>query len=76
MPFLELSQDGVQIRGPLYLESISSTLSFVTDGAGAGTPEGKVTAPVGSTWRRTDGGAGTCFYVKESGTGATGWVAK
>jgi len=76
MPFLELSQDGVQIRGPLYLESISSTLSFVTDGAAAGTPEGKVTAPVGSTWRRTDGGAGTCFYVKESGSGATGWVAK
>jgi len=43
---------------------------------GAGTPEGSVSADVGSTFMRTDGGAGTSFYVKESGTGNTGWVAK
>lgn len=43
---------------------------------GAGTPEGNITAPVGSTYMRTDGGAGTAFYVKESGTGNTGWVGK
>jgi len=43
---------------------------------GAGTPEGAVTAAVGSTYQRTDGGAGTSFYVKESGAGNTGWVAK
>lgn len=44
--------------------------------SGAGSPEGVVTAPVGSTYTRTNGGAGTTFYVKESGTGSTGWVAK
>lgn len=44
--------------------------------ADAGTPEGSVTAPVGSLFTRTDGGAGTTLYVKESGTGNTGWVAK
>ena len=44
--------------------------------SGAGTPEGSVAAPVGSTYRRTDGGSGTAFYVKESGTGNTGWVAQ
>lgn len=44
--------------------------------AGNGTPEAVVTAPVGSIFQRRDGGAGTCFYVKESGTGNTGWVAK
>jgi hypothetical protein len=43
---------------------------------GSGTPEGAVTAPVGSVYHRTDGGAGTSFYVKESGSGNTGWVAK
>lgn len=42
----------------------------------SGTPEGAVTAPVGSLYTRTDGGAGTTLYVKESGTGNTGWVAK
>jgi len=44
--------------------------------SGTGTPEGSATAPVGSIFLRTDGGSGTSFYVKESGTGNTGWVAK
>ena len=43
---------------------------------GSGSPEGVVTAPIGATYSRTDGSAGTSFYVKESGTGNTGWVAK
>jgi hypothetical protein len=44
--------------------------------AGPGSPEGSLTAPVGSLFSRTDGGAGTSLYVKESGTGNTGWVGK
>jgi hypothetical protein len=44
--------------------------------SGAGTPEGAVTAPVGSLFTRTDGGAGTTLYIKEAGSGNTGWVAK
>lgn len=44
--------------------------------SGAGTPEGVVTAPVGSIWTRTDGGATTTLYIKTSGTGNTGWTAK
>jgi len=43
---------------------------------GAGSPEGVITAPQGSLYTRTDGGANTTLYVKESGTGNTGWVAK
>jgi len=45
------------------------------DMAGSGSPEGVVTAPIGSTWRRTNGGASTTLYVKESGSGNTGWRA-
>lgn len=44
--------------------------------SGNGSPEGVVTAPVATLYRRLNGGAGTCLYVKESGTGSTGWVAK
>lgn len=44
--------------------------------SGTGSPEGVVTAPVGSLYCRDDGGAGTSLYVKESGTGNTGWVGK
>lgn len=43
---------------------------------GTGTPEGVVAAGVGSIFHRTDGGAGTALYVKESGTANTGWVGK
>lgn len=44
--------------------------------SGTGSPEGVVTAPVGSLYLRSDGGASTTLYVKQSGTGNTGWVAK
>lgn len=43
---------------------------------GEGTPQGNVAAPVGSLFLRSDGGANTTLYIKESGTGNTGWVAK
>lgn len=43
---------------------------------GTGSPESVYTASIGSTYIRTDGGAGTTLYVKESGTGNTGWVGK
>lgn len=43
---------------------------------GTGTPEGAVTAPIGSMFMRSDGGAATSLYIKESGTGNTGWVGK
>lgn len=44
--------------------------------SGSGSPEGSVTARIGSIYQRSDGGASTTLYVKESGTGNTGWVAK
>lgn len=44
--------------------------------SGSGSPESVVTAPVGSVYTRTDGGASTTLYVKESGSGNTGWIAK
>lgn len=60
------------VGGPIRLTSATGVLWT----SGAGTPEGAVTAPVGSIFSRTDGGAGTSFYVKESGAGNVGWVAK
>ena len=41
-----------------------------------GTPESMVSAMIGSTAMRQDGGASTSLYVKQSGTGNTGWVGK
>jgi hypothetical protein len=43
---------------------------------GNGSPESVITAPVGSLYTNRNGGTGATLYVKESGTGNTGWVAK
>ena len=56
-----------------YLLRGTTGVKFAT---GTGSPEGVVSGYPGSTYSRTDGGSGTCFYVKESGSGNTGWVAK
>lgn len=58
------------IGGKLYW-----TGSTVFDFSGTGSPEGVLTASIGSIYRRTNGAAGTTLYVKESGSGNTGWVA-
>jgi hypothetical protein len=50
--------------------------SGVLISSGTNTPEGAVTAPVGSLWLRSNGAAVTTLYVKESGSTNTGWVAK
>jgi hypothetical protein len=44
--------------------------------SGTGSPETVVTATVGSLYSRTNGGAGTSLYVKETGAGNTGWIGK
>lgn len=43
---------------------------------GTGSPEGVVTGKPGSLYLNISGGAGTTLYMKESGTGNTGWVSK
>ena len=60
------------LRGALQFQSAGPIWTTCT-----GTPEGVVSAPVGSMCTREDGGAGTTLYIKESGgTGNTGSVAK
>jgi hypothetical protein len=69
-----------------FLGVFSSQYQFVTMGTVAnlefngsifGTPNGVIAANIGSICRRTDGGAATSLYIKESGVNTnTGWVAK
>ena len=63
------------------VNSLTSAAGYYNYGSVAwisatGSPEGAITAVVGSLYSRTDGGAGTSLYVKQSGTGNTGWVGK
>lgn len=52
------------------------SIGEVTIYTGTGTPENNQTGSVGDLFLRTDGGSSTTLYVKESGTGDTGWAAK
>jgi hypothetical protein len=63
---------GVVVESPSGFRFGSALTPSWTNGAGS--PEGVVTAPVGSMYSRTDGGADTALYRKETGAAATGWV--
>ncbi len=60
------------------LSTLSSGIDLNNSAAailvGTGAPEGSVIAEVSSLFLRTDGSSGTSLYVKEAGTGNTGWV--
>lgn len=61
----------IHLAGILYLNAAQNV--FIRRGTGS--PEGVVTASPGALYIRDDGGASTSLYVKEAGTGNTGWVA-
>jgi len=64
----------IDLSGYLYFGPVGAGQTVIAKGAG--TPEGVITARPGSLYTNTSGGSGTTLYVKESGTGNTGWVGK
>lgn len=58
-----------------WLGDIQTGTSGQRVATGAGSPEGVVTAPIGSLYLRSDGSTNTAVYIKETGSGNTGWVA-
>ncbi len=67
---LRIQDSETIVRNALKVNNTASTIN-----SGSGAPEGTLSAAVGSLYMRTDGGADTSLYVKESGSGNTGWVA-
>lgn len=65
-----LSQNPPQTR----LDGVAGILLNIH--SGSGDPDGVVTASPGALYLNTDGGVSTTLYVKESGSGNTGWVGK
>jgi len=68
---LRLQGNGLALLGNRLTWDIAET---VFDLAGNNSPEGSVTAGIGSTYRQLNGGQGTTLWVKESGTSNSGWV--
>jgi len=75
--FPAIKRNGTGIDIVLANDSAFAPISSLYQRFGSGSPESVVTAPTGATYLRTDGGASTTLYVKESSpTPNTGWVAK
>jgi len=70
-----LREDEREVLGTVTAKNRITVTSRKLRGRGTGTPEAVEQAEIGSTWQRTDGGAATSFYIKETGTGDTGWRA-
>lgn len=66
---------GIGVKAPACKLEVNGAIKGTYLRFGSVTPEGNETAPVGALYSQTAGGAGTTLYVKESGTGNTGWVA-
>jgi len=82
--YKELTMKSIQTpEGLSYLNNIIKRLYSYFPGDnedrriiyGYGTPEGAVTAGIGSLYMRLDGSSNTSVYRKETGSGPTGWVA-
>ena len=57
--------------------AVASTLTALNFKRGTGTPEAAVVGSMGDIFIRTNGGAGTTLYIKESGNATNpGWVSK
>lgn len=75
--------NGVVLETGIAFEADAVAVSSVMDKAAptvgvfftTGSPEGVLTAGIGSLALRKDGGVGTSVYIKESGVGNTGWKA-
>ena len=59
-----------------YIENLRLGQTSAIWTSGAGSPEGVISAVVGSVYTDSTGGAGTTLYIKEAGGLSTGWVSK
>ena len=69
---LKVGSDRIEVTVPITFR-YPVNLMGATILAGSGSPESRVTASIGAMYLRRDGGSGTTLYMKESGTGNTGW---
>ena len=67
-------------RVTLYDSGATAGLALGSNGprmmSGTGSPEGVVTAPIGSIWFQSDSTVGVTHWIKATGTGNTGWVVQ
>lgn len=87
-PYVEVTATSIHIGGTITPDASTYTIGTSSTGiskyylnggifwtSGSGSPNSSVTAPVGSIYSRSDGAVGSTIYIKETGSGNTGWDA-
>ncbi len=74
-PF-RIDANGAHLGAPLHLDTVTGAAAPLIILQNSGTPNGVVTANPGSLCLSYKGRSDGMLYVKQSGTGNTGWVAK
>ena len=70
--FISFDTNTVTIYGSLAVKGLINMQGAIIT-TGTGSPEGVVTATIGSIYLRRNGTGSNTLYVKESGTASTGW---
>ncbi|MHC4648674.1 MAG: hypothetical protein ACYTBJ_24725 [Planctomycetota bacterium] len=73
IPWLDTNNRPTQ-RTAEYIEEMTKRVNLNTPIVGTGSPEGVVTANPTQKYMDTAGTAGNISYIKQSGTGSTGWI--
>ena len=69
------NEDGTpSIRFAEWMEEITRTVNLNTPIQGAGSPEGVVTAKVSQRYMDVSGASEAVLYIKQTGSGDTGWI--
>lgn len=68
------NKDGTPtLRGASWIEELTRIVNLNTPIQGAGSPEGVVAAEVTQMYMDTSGASESVLYIKQSGSGNTGW---
>jgi hypothetical protein len=69
-----LNEDGsLTLRAAIFFEELTREVNLNTPLEGVGTPEGVLKANPRQRYMDTTAAAGSVLYIKQSGTGNTGW---
>ena len=70
-----IGEDGkLTLRAASFFEEITRQINLNTPIEGTGSPESVITASIGQRYLDTAGASENVLYIKQSGTGNTGWI--
>jgi len=62
------------LRAAVFFEELVIEINLNTPIQGTGSPEGVIVADIGQRYMNTTGASGSVLYIKQTGSGNTGWV--